>query len=138
MGIDLLTKNRITRFALKSNTLIEDGKLLKQYNTDLGIISSGSRNIPDGSLLNWQLTMPLSVPEVDIVPFMIDWSESKVHPSSYLPDMGCKLKLIYATHPKPKKIIELYKKINCKVQINEAEEVSLNLIIDTPKGTIKL
>ncbi len=138
MGVDLLTKDQITRFALKSNTLEKDSHILQQYNPNMGVQSAGSRNAPDGSLLTWELTMPLATPEVEIIPFMIDWSKSDMHPTNYLPDMRCTLKALHVTHPKPEKLQELYKRLACEIEINKAEEVSLKMIIDSPNGPIEL
>ena len=74
MGVDLLTKNQITRWAVTSTDLKRDSALLEVYKTGLGKITNGARNTPDGKILQWKLTVPMDQPEVELVPFCIDWS----------------------------------------------------------------
>ncbi|WP_255452731.1 VOC family protein [Aquimarina sp. RZ0] len=138
MGVDVLTKDRITRFALKSNRLEADKELLKTYNPQMGIVAKGSRDITGESRLAWELTMPLATPEVDTIPFLIDWSSSQQHPSLYLPDMKCSLIKLYATHPNPEEIKVVYDSLNCQVPIKKHKEISLKMILGTPKGVIEL
>ena len=54
MGVDFLTKDQITRFALKSNTLKKDARFLQKFDAQMGQISGGSRSTTSGSLLQWE------------------------------------------------------------------------------------
>ncbi|WP_232517425.1 VOC family protein [Aquimarina aggregata] len=138
MGVDVLSKNQITRIALKSNTLENDQAVLKKHDATMGKISGGSRNTTNGSVLQWRLIMPLSTPEVELAPFMIDWSKSQAHPSTSLPDMGCTLIELYATHPRPEQIRHLYETLDFKIEIKESQKISLNMVLNTPNGNITL
>lgn len=53
----------------------------------------------------WRITVPDdgSLPGEGLVPTMIQW-ESGVHPADRLPDLGCRLRGLYAIHPQPEAI----------------------------------
>lgn len=138
MGVDLITKNQITRWAVKSNSLKKDSALIKKYNPEMGKIQSGSRNTEAGALLQWQLIMPLPSPVVELVPFFLDWSETEKHPSELLPDMGCQFVEIYGTHPNPAELTDILETLNCDVQVKKADRTSLRLVINSPKGVIEI
>ncbi len=138
MGIDFLQKDRITRWALKSNTLESDCNSLKMYNTKMGEIVDGSRNTEDGALLEWKLTLPLGTPEVEIVPFLIDWGTSGTHPCNSLPDSECKLIKFSATHPSPMDFEIVFKNLNCNFDIQKNKQINMSAIIAGPKGTVFL
>lgn len=138
MGVDILTKNQVTRFAIKSNDLEKDSSILKTYNADMGKKKGGSRHTATGELLQWELVMPLAYPEVEIIPFALDWSTSEVHPHTMLPDMQCHLIDLQATHPTPEKITPILKQLNCDMQIEKKEFISLQLTLNTPKGIVTI
>lgn len=138
MGVDLLTKNQITRWALKSDALKKDAAIVKKYNPDMGEIRAGSRNSADGSLLQWQLIMPLASPEVELLPFLLDWSNTEKHPSELLPNMGCELIELYGTHPNPTLFRDLFKSLGYSFNIRPSKEISIKAIIKSPKGIIEI
>ena len=86
MGIDLITQPKITRWAIQSSNLQTDSKVLRTYNMEMGNITGGQRKKSDGKLLTWELTMPLAEPEVEVMPFLIDWQKGE--------DIDCPLPLI--------------------------------------------
>lgn len=136
MGVDVLTKNQITRFALKSNDLISDSTILKAYNPAMGITSGGSRHTATGTILQWELLMPLATPEVELIPFILDWSRSEAHPHDMLPDMGCTLIALRATHPTPENIMPFFKQLWYDLEIEKSNTVTLQLTLNTPKGIV--
>ena len=138
MGVDLLTKNQITRWALKSNDLIKDSVTLKKYNPEMGSTRGGTRNTASASLLQWELIMPLASPEVEILPFMVDWSNSETHPHNELPNMNCKLVELYATHPDPDLFYETFQALGMDFRIAPSNEISLKLRLNCPKGIIEI
>ncbi|MFY0598173.1 MAG: VOC family protein [Cyclobacteriaceae bacterium] len=138
MGIDVLSKSKMTRWALRSDSLEKDSKALKVFNTEMGDIGSGSRNTADGSLLKWKLTMPLALPEVELTPFLIDWSKTERHPSDLLPDMGCELIDLYGSHPNPEHRTLVFSSLGVRLRIEQSQEVVLKAIIGTPNGIVEL
>lgn len=138
MGVDVLTEEQITRWAIKSEGLEKDSLALKKYNPMMGRIAKGSRNTTDGRLLQWKLTMPLSLPEVELVPFMLDWGQSKIHPHEALPAMGCELVELYGTHPTPEQYSSIFASLGLNFKIEKASEIKLKMILKSPKGIITL
>ena len=138
MGVDFLTKNQITRWAVTSQDLKKDAQILKNYHPDLGQVLNGSRQTPYGQLLQWELTKPLPQPEVELVPFCIDWSKSETHPSQQLPEMQCELLEIRATHPNPKIFSNIFGKLELNLKIELGQEITIKAIVKCPKGIVVL
>jgi len=138
MGVDLLTKNQITRWALKSSNLEKDSLPLKKYNSKMGSIGGGSRNTIRGSLLQWEMVLPLPAPEVELVPFMVDWSNSETHPHNELPNMNCALLELFGTHPNPDLFTDIFQTLGLKFRIEQSEEISLKLCLNCPKGVVEI
>lgn len=138
MGVDVLTKNQITRWALKSDSLRADAAILKKHNRHMGAISKGSRSLDKGEVLEWELLMPLATPEVELVPFLLDWSDTLKHPSELLPNMGCELVQWYGTHPNPKSVSAIIDALGYSLPIEQSKEVSLSAVIKSPKGLVKI
>lgn len=138
MGIDLLSKNQITRWALKSDDLEADSDMLRNHQSAMGKIQKGSRSTSDGSLLQWQLSMPLPHPEVELIPFILDWKKTEKHPSELLPDMGCTLVKLFGTHPSPEKFTPIFKALEYDFLIKKADRVQIKMILDCPKGVIEI
>jgi len=136
MGIDLLTIPKFTRWGVKSDTLKEDLEILKKINPSLAKSKVGKRQKKDGSMLNWELSIPLPQPEVEAVPFLIDWKGSE-HPTNSL-SQHCELLQFSIHHPQPDELALILKSLNIKVNIQEAEEIALVAEIKTPKGKIIL
>lgn len=136
MGIDVLKKSRITRWALKSDNLVGDSHILKAHNSDMGEIKGGSRNTSKGALLKWEMIMPLPEPEVEILPFIVDWSQSETHPHNELPEMNCQLVELYATYSIPKFYDAILQQLNFDLKIENKTETSINALIKCPKGLV--
>ena len=137
MGIDLITQPTITRWAVKTPNIETGSAILKDFQSDLGKISSGERLTTDGSLLKWQMTLPLSVPEVDVIPFLLDWSESAFHPCDRLQN-GCELVDIVFYHPKPEVLQKLFFSMDIEKKILHSPEPKIEIIIEGPNGVISL
>lgn len=138
MGIDVLTKEQPTRWALKSTDLEHDIGVLKKHRPAMGQIQEGSRITADGSRLQWQLSKPLSLPEVEPVPFCIDWSSSDKHPHQVLPDMGCTLVALAVTHPNPGRYNLLFEELGIDLVCEKSTEIRLKIMLDSPKGMLTL
>lgn len=138
MGVDVLTGPKVTRWALKSDDLAADATILKRAEPALGKVKAGSRQRPDGSWLRWELIMPTATPEVDVLPFMVDWSKSDVHPYDVLPDMGCSISELTAAHPEPLIVSATLEKLGVTLPVREAPEAGLRLVLRCPAGVVEL
>jgi hypothetical protein len=137
MGLDLITQPTITRWAVKSPDIEKGSVILKNYQSDLGQISSGERLTTDGSLLKWKMTLPTSEPEVDIIPFLLDWSESTFHPCDRL-ENECKLVSIDFYHPKPEVMQKLFISMSIENKILHSPEPKIEIKIKGVKREISL
>ena len=107
MGVDLLSSSKITRWALKSDDLARDSSILKNYNSEMGVLHGGQRAMSDGNLLTWEMTLPLPSPEVEIIPFMTDWQKSDFHPTDRL-TQNCELVELIVSHPTPESVQPIF------------------------------
>ncbi len=137
MGIDLLTNPKLTRWAIKSTNLEADKQALVHYNDQLGKIESGLRQRPDLSNLTWQLTKPLSYPEVEVVPFLVDWSGSDSYPTDGLPIQGSLLEVTVGCD-NPDKISTCLDALNIEIPIIKSKKSYIKIVIDGPTGKFEL
>ncbi len=138
MGVDCLTRPQLTRWALKTEDLEADGALLRGYHPEMGRAVAGSRQRPDGSWLRWTLNLPLPLPEVEVVPFMVDWRKSEVHPHDVLPEMGCCLEGLSAIHPNPDKIGTVLTALGWSMPVTQGPQVALRAVLRCPAGSVTL
>ncbi len=138
MGVDVLTRPQITRWALKSDDLTADGNILQNHDPALGQTKAGSRQRPDGSTLRWALILPTSVPEVDILPFMVDWRASDIHPNEAMPDMGCSVVEIQLSHPQPSTIQPVLQELDAPLVVAKADTPRIGLLLRCPAGKVLL
>lgn len=136
MGVDLISSPRVTRWALKSNNLLSDLEALKKYNSELGNSFEGSRKKQDGTMLNWNMALPLPGPEVELAPFAVDWKDS-IHPTKSLPN-ECELLSLELLHPTPSIYHDLFKELDIELSIKQSVRVGLLLKIRTPNGIVEL
>jgi hypothetical protein len=138
MGVDVLTKTQMTRWALKSEDLLADSRILQQHDEKTGTLFAGSRQNAAGDWLRWEMILPLPTPEVELAPFFVDWRSSDVHPHDVLPDMGCSLVELYAIHPEPATILTLLDKLGGKLRVEKGPKVELRAKIKCPNGIVEL
>jgi hypothetical protein len=137
MGIDIIDGPKITRWALKSQHLEEDSMLLKGHSLDLGQIEEGSRMTADGNELTWRMVLPASTPEVELVPFMTDWSGSASHPTDTLEE-GCFLRQINLFHPDGSSKQSILFQLGADVHIQMSDHPHISILVETPNGLKQL
>lgn len=136
MGVDLVQSPTLTRWAIKSEELLRDAEILKAINPELAKTKTGMRERSDGTILNWELSIPLPSPEIEAIPFLLDWKDSP-HPTGTLPQ-HCELINFYVEHPQPEEIRAVFKKLNTKVKVEQGIALKLIAEIMTPNGKIIL
>jgi len=133
MGVDLVKKPLITRFAVKSSTIDQHSHFLSEFSNNHGRIQEGRRKKANGELLTWELTMPLAEPKISSIPFLIDWKDS-IHPVVGL-ESECSIASlnIFGHDMELQKLMENLG-LPCKVcQGQDKIEITLN----TPLGMVK-
>jgi len=135
MGIDLITKPKITRWAIHSDNLEKDSEILKSFDSTLGEIIGGEREKESGEFLRWKMIKPLAKLEVDILPFMIDWSESDAHPTEGMEEICSLEKLeIYSKRNGTKQ--DTLKLIFEDIPIQSSEVELIRATIKGPSGML--
>lgn len=137
MGVDVLTSSKLTRWALKADDIIVDQQILKAYNPALGQLIGGQRQLTSGKFLHWQMTKPLAIPEVELMPFITDWSASELHPCDQLPEL-CKLVNLKLYHPNPEPIKKSLITLLGEIEIERSKMIEIKAIIDSPKGRTEI
>lgn len=117
--------------------------LVQQAKTSGLLVSGpmdGSRARPDGKLLKWKtlaVSHQLAAPEVELVPFFIEWAAGSVHPSQDSP-AGCRLTALTMEHPEPDKVRDLFLTLGIAVNVKRATRARLRAELQTPKGKVEL
>ena len=140
MGIDYISKPKLTRWAVQSESIQQDANIFQSYNANLSQVSQGQRQTPDGQLLKWAMTLPSAHPEIELMPFLIDWSESQHHPADNLPKQ-CSLANLILSGPKNKVLkdgLENLLNVGGDFSRIDSEVVSITATISTPLGFVEL
>jgi Glyoxalase-like domain len=99
----------------------------------LGVVTNASRGD-----LRWRITVPDDghLPGEGIVPTLIQWDG--VHPVSRMPDRGCRLVKLEATHPEPERIQQTLESIDAPLMVTRGEAPRLRATISSPRGVVVL
>jgi len=97
-----------------------------------GPVKDGSRALPDGRLLQWQLTDPETMVMDGIFPMLIDWQDSP-HPSASAPT-GCRLVEFSLVHPNASKVQDLMNSIGIDQVVQAGPSPAISATFETPVG----
>lgn len=90
--------------------------------------------------LEWHITIPEDghLPAQGIVPSLIQWPGPS--PATRLPDRGCRLKSLTATHPDPRYIHSALKSLDIQefLKVAEGSKIGLSAEIDGPAGRVQI
>jgi len=135
-GLATLTSPRLVTWAAKGTHL---GILVAKAMTRgirLGLPTPGTRQQPDGTILSWELTDPLQVPESGPVPFFIDWGPSP-HPAGLAP-ATIALTDFHAEDPDPESLRFKIQALGLDLRIEPGSRSSLVATFRTPRGLATL
>jgi hypothetical protein len=96
----------------------------------------GSRQRPDGSVLNWK-SLPLKDDEHGVLPFFIEWGTATLHPSQDSPK-GCDIDSLEITTPNPASLGSLGKTLDLDVSIGQSKTRRLIARLHGPSGSVRL
>jgi hypothetical protein len=96
----------------------------------------GSRQRPDGSVLNWK-SLSLKENEHGILPFFIEWGTITIHPSVDSPK-GCRLDSLQITTPNPASLGPLSQTLDLDVAIGQSMATRLIAYLHGPAGSLAL
>ena len=102
----------------------------------LGEVMSVERLRPDGVKLQWQMTIPSTGEQTNVIPFYIDWQKSP-HPA-LTAALGLTLTGWRVEHPNPAQIKSIFKSLGFVIPVSEASESALIATIEGPSGKVEL
>jgi hypothetical protein len=135
-GIDSLDSMRLAGWAAPANDLEGRVERAATRGLDLGPVIGGSRSLPDGTELTWKLTDPMIRLHDGIVPFLIDWTDSR-HPSVGAPQAGT-LSRLRARHPEPDAVARALAALGVELEIEHADRPALIATIAGPNGIVEM
>lgn len=87
--------------------------------------------------LEWEITIPDdgNLLEGGLVPTLIRWGDTP-HPTTRLPDVGCRLVGLYGLHPRPERLAAVLRKLGLEgaLELRRGERVRLTAGIENPGG----
>lgn len=95
-----------------------------------------SRNLPDGTRIEWRLAIPPQPLGDWLVPILIEWRTDR-HPAKTSPK-GCTLVELYGEHPRPEAVQPILEALGVTLDIRHASAPALVAILDTLKGRVTL
>jgi hypothetical protein len=96
----------------------------------------GSRQRPDGKLLQWK-SLNLKDDQGGLLPFFIEWSADSIHPSADAPK-GCRLARFGAVTPNPAALNKIIDLLQLDMLVSQADKAALQATIVGPKGELTL
>ncbi|MGH2376003.1 MAG: VOC family protein, partial [bacterium] len=103
---------------------------------ELGEVSSGSRQRPDGVVLSWRSTNPRTEVADGIVPFFIDWGQSP-HPARTAPQ-GASLIGLRAEHPDAERVQPILRRLGIDLPVKKGPSAALIATVNGPRGRVEL
>ncbi len=135
-GIDTLRESRLVTWAAKSSRLEELVVAAQRVGLPIGPVRSGSRRRPDGTVLTWRLTDPLTPVADGIVPFFIDWGATP-HPAQAAPHEAT-LAGLRAEHPDGDRIGARLLQLGVDLELRIGPRPALIATFETPRGRVEL
>jgi Glyoxalase-like domain len=135
-GIDTLKGPRLVTWAAKGRDLPKIVSDAAARGVTLGAVSPGSRRRPDGVLLAWTFTNPLTVVAGGVVPFFIDWG-STPHPARSAASGG-RLVALRAEHPDAARVSKILGELGLDLPVAKGPAPALIATIDGPRGHVEL
>lgn len=132
-GVDRLAEPRTVTWAISPPDLDAaiEAALVRGY--DPGPVHPMSRRTPDGTLLRWRLTDGGTAHPSGLVPFLIDWGESRHPAASGLPVTP--LLEVTATAPDPDEIRGPLSALGTELALTPGPS-ALSFTVDTPNGPV--
>jgi hypothetical protein len=135
-GVDVLKAPRLVTWALRSEDLLEMVVAAAAAEVELGPVSSGSREKPDGTVLKWRLTDPYAFPMEGAVPFLISWGDTP-HPASTAPRAGT-VEGFRISHPEEERVTKSLSALGMEMSVARSDRVHLAAALRTPSGLVEL
>lgn len=108
---------------------------LKELGHEVYGPAAGSRVLPNGGILEWQIVaLPAAPPQF---PFFIRWGDATAHPSTTSAS-GCSLVRLTVTTPERDSLRELLEPLNFMVTLDPWSPGGIAFTLDCPNGEVDL
>ena len=136
LGVSDKQQSRLATWVLRSEPIQKMVDVAAAAGLELGKIETGSRQAPDGTLLNWQLSDPYAMLFDGAVPFLIDWGNTP-HPASSAPQAG-ELVGLLIEHSEPAAVSNSLSILGADINVKDAKAFSMRATIRTGQGLVNL
>ena len=135
-GIDDLRAPKLVTWSANASDLERLASEAARQGFQLGQVRSGSRQRPDGVVLSWRLTDPLTVVADGILPFFIDWGNTP-HPARTAAP-GVTLVDLRAEHPDAERVQKMLGQIGLHLPVRPGPKPALIATMISPRGRVEL
>ncbi|MGW3263292.1 VOC family protein [Streptomyces sp. NPDC001056] len=132
-GVDRLPGPCVLTWAISPPDLDEAIAAARARGYDPGPAHPMSRRTPDGTVLRWRLTGGEQAHPSGLVPFLIDWGDSRHPAASGLPVTP--LLTVSATAPGPEEVRGPLTALGTRLALAKGPE-ALTFTVDTPNGPV--
>jgi hypothetical protein len=134
-GIDALTEARLVTWAVQVHDIETAAAAARQAGHDPGQPREMSRQTPEGTRLDWRLTLDSDGRGTGLVPFLIEWG-STPHPSAGLPVVP--LISLEAVHPDPDAVEPALKAVGATLPVKQGNRPALMATVFGDSGLVVL
>ena len=127
---------RLIGWAVHPPDIVATAKLLRENKIAFTGPDDGSRQRPDGHMLNWK-TINLADDRHGLLPFFIEWSADTIHPSKDSPGR-CTLEYFQILSPDPDELSTTFKHMGLDLTVERSDKPRLRALISGPKGELGL
>ena len=135
-GIDMLKAPRLVTWLAKARNFEEQLGRVRALGYNPGTLTPMSRDLPDGTRIEWRLAIPPQPIGDGLVPVLIEWHTDR-HPAKTSP-RGCTLVELYGEHPRPETVRSILDAMGVSLDLRQGPVPTLTAILDTPKGRVTL
>lgn len=135
-GLGTLDAPRLVSWCHKGDDLQGLGARGRAAGIDLGEPLSGGRELNDGTRLSWTFTDPWADRAGGVIPFFIDWGNSK-HPAESMPDL-CTFVGLRIEHPEAESVRAWLAALGLDTPVSEGHAPRLIATLSTPAGLVEL
>jgi Glyoxalase-like domain len=134
--IDSLTAPRLVTWLAKARNLDQQLENARAAGYNLGKATPMSRDLPDGTRIEWRLAIPPQSLGDGLVPILIEWHTDQ-HPAK-TSARGCTLVELYGEHPQPETVRPILEVIGETLDIRQGPTPALIATLNTPRGRVVL
>jgi Glyoxalase-like domain len=135
-GIDGLKAPRLARWVVQAQNLEQLAAEASRKGIQLGEVTAGKRQRPDGVLLTWRYTDPLVDLADGLVPFFIDWGDSP-HPAAAAAK-GLTLIALQGEHPDAARVGKILTSLGLDLPLRTGPAPALIATVESPRGRVEL